>query len=67
MKKSELLFNLISIPMDFLMILVAGVVAFELRFRLAGLRPIIYTLSLPEYLKVLILIAPALVILMALA
>jgi exopolysaccharide biosynthesis polyprenyl glycosylphosphotransferase len=67
MKRSELLFNLISIPVDFLMLLIAGVVAFYLRLRLEGFRPIIYNLSLVEYLQVLVLISPVLILLLALA
>ena len=67
MKKSELLFNLISIFVDFLMVLVAGIIAFYLRFRLAEFRPILYSLTLGDYVKVLALIGPVLILLLALA
>ncbi|MBX4187329.1 MAG: sugar transferase [Candidatus Doudnabacteria bacterium] len=67
MKRSELLFNLISILVDFLMLIVGGVVAFYLRFRLESLRPIIYNLTIGEYLKVLFVISPVLLLLLALA
>ncbi len=67
MKKSELYFNLVSIFVDFLMIIVAGVAAFYLRFKLELVRPILYQLSLPAYLKVLVMISPVLLILLALA
>jgi exopolysaccharide biosynthesis polyprenyl glycosylphosphotransferase len=67
MKKSELLFNLASILSDFLMIMVAGVLAFYLRFALADIRPILYELSLAEYVRVLLMVTPILLILLALA
>jgi exopolysaccharide biosynthesis polyprenyl glycosylphosphotransferase len=67
MKRSELLFNLLSIIVDFVMVLIAGIIAFYLRFQLADVRPILYALSLSDYFKVLILIGPVLIILMALA
>ncbi len=65
MKKSELLFNLISILVDFLMLLLAGIIAFYLRFELEGLRPILYNMSLDDYIKVLFLISPVLILLLA--
>ncbi len=67
MKRSELLFNLISILVDFLMLILAGVLAFYLRFKLEGLRPIIYNLSLVEYVQVLFVISPVLLLILALA
>ncbi len=65
MKKSELLFNLISIFVDFLMLILAGITAFYLRFELGELRPIIYAMSLSEFLKVLFLISPGLLLMLA--
>lgn len=67
MKRSELLFNLISIFTDFAMVLIAGVVAFYLRFRLAEVRPILYNLSAGDYFRVLLLILPLIILLLALA
>ncbi len=67
MKRSELLFNLISILVDFLMLISAGIVAFYLRYELDKFRPIIYDMSLSDFLKVLILLSPALILIMALA
>jgi len=67
MKRSELLFNLISIVVDLLMIVLAGIAAFYLRFRLEELRPIIYSLSLANYMRVLFLISPAIILLLAVA
>src|SRR3989338_1138679 len=67
MKKSELALNLSSIFVDFLMIILAGVTAFYLRFWLADFRPILYDLTLGDYLEILVLIAPVIVMLLALA
>ncbi|MDP4000968.1 MAG: sugar transferase [bacterium] len=67
MKRSELLFNLISIPVDFIMILFAGIAAFYLRFELIGLRPIIYDLPIFDFVQILLLIAPITILLLALA
>jgi exopolysaccharide biosynthesis polyprenyl glycosylphosphotransferase len=67
MKKSELLFNLISIIVDWVMIMAAGVTAFYLRFRLAPFRPVLYELSIRSYLEILFLISPIILLLLALA
>ncbi|HEX5429832.1 MAG TPA: sugar transferase [Patescibacteria group bacterium] len=67
MKKSELLFNLISIFVDWAMIMAAGFAAFSLRFRIVSLRPILYELTLHSYLELLLLVSPILLALMALA
>lgn len=67
MKKSELIFNLISIFVDYLMIIVAGVAAFYLRFEFEGLRPIIYNMSFPEYLRLLVIVSPILLVLLGFA
>ncbi len=49
------------------MLLIAGIGAFYLRFRLEGFRHIIYNLSLANYLQVLFLISPVLILLLGLA
>ncbi|OGE81178.1 MAG: hypothetical protein A3E98_02265 [Candidatus Doudnabacteria bacterium RIFCSPHIGHO2_12_FULL_48_11] len=67
MKRSEFFFNLISIAVDFVMIMLAGVGAFYFRLRLTEFRPIIYSLSLSGYLEILFLISPIVVLLLALA
>lgn len=67
MKRSELLFNFIAIPADWVMIIVAGITAFYLRFRLADVRPILYQLSIRNYFEILVLISPVILILLALA
>ncbi|MEO8065735.1 MAG: exopolysaccharide biosynthesis polyprenyl glycosylphosphotransferase [Candidatus Doudnabacteria bacterium] len=67
MKRSEMLFNLISIVVDLFMVLSAGIIAYYARFELAGFRPILYYLSLNDFLKILAFIAPVLILLLALA
>ena len=67
MKRSELLFNLISVAVDLVMLVLAGIMAFYLRFEFAGVRPILYNLSLGDYLKVLAVVSPLLILLLALA
>ena len=67
MKPSELLLNLISIPVDGLMLLFAALVAFYVRahsIELVG--PIIYTLQLDVFLNVAYRIIPILLIIFAL-
>jgi exopolysaccharide biosynthesis polyprenyl glycosylphosphotransferase len=67
MKRSELLFNLISIIVDFVMLIAAGMIAFQLRFKLTELRPVLFNLTLTDYLRVLFLISPVLILLLAFA
>ncbi|MGE5297665.1 MAG: sugar transferase [Acidobacteriaceae bacterium] len=67
MKKSELLFNLIAILVDFLMVLLAGSAAFYLRFRLEEVRPVIFDLSFASYFTSLFLVTPAIILLLAAA
>lgn len=49
MKKSELIFGSLLVPVDFLMFLAAGIAAYFLRVSplVANLRPVLFTLNLP--------------------
>lgn len=67
MKKSELLFNFISIFVDWVMLILAGIIAFYLRFRLAEIRPVLYALQIHDYIRVLLAISPMIILLLALA
>ncbi|MBI4363698.1 MAG: sugar transferase [Candidatus Doudnabacteria bacterium] len=67
MKRSELLFNLISILVDFLMVMLSGIAAFYFRFRLEEVRPILYNLQIADYLRVLFLVSPLIILLLAAA
>lgn len=59
MKKSELFFSALLVPVDYLMIILAAVAAHGLRFTnfIANIRPIIFTLPFEEYLILTLLIA----------
>lgn len=49
------------------MIILAGVIAFYLRFQVSELRPILYSMTIADYLQVLVGISPIIIVLLALA
>ncbi|MFH1366585.1 MAG: sugar transferase [Patescibacteria group bacterium] len=55
MKKSELIFSAVLVPIDYLMILAAGLFAYYLRFQsaLTDLREVFYEMSLEHYFIIL--------------
>lgn len=59
MKRSELIFSIIQIPLDFIMVVTAGVAAYFLRTSpwIASWRPVMFHLPFFEYLGFLLLIA----------
>jgi exopolysaccharide biosynthesis polyprenyl glycosylphosphotransferase len=64
MRKSELIFNVIRLPVDFAMLLVAGLLTYLLRTQLFSIfRPVLFSLNLPlaEYI-ILVLISSLLFI-----
>ncbi len=66
MKRTELIFNIISIPVDAVMLLLAGIVSFNLRENFTDfVGPIIYQLNLNDYLLVIDKIIPVLIIIFA--
>ncbi len=66
MKKTELIFNIVSIPVDAIMLLLAGIVSFYFRGHFTGIvGPIIYQLNLSQFLTVIEKIIPALIIIFA--
>jgi exopolysaccharide biosynthesis polyprenyl glycosylphosphotransferase len=67
MKRTELLFNIASIPADIISLLIAGLVSFYLRLRLAPKIPIVFSLSFDLYLKFILVAVPVLIIIFALA
>lgn len=69
MKKSELFFSFLLLPLDFLMIILAGISAYYLRFTglATEIRPVIFSLPFGEYFKILFLIALLWLIIFALA
>lgn len=69
MKRSELFFSFLLVPLDFVMIILAGTSAYYLRFTglATEIRPVIFSLPFGEYFKILLLIAAAWLIIFALA
>ena len=59
MKKTESFFAVLSVLADFLMIILAGVSAYYLRFSdwSANIRPVIFNLPFPEYLRSVLVVA----------
>lgn len=59
MKKSELFFSVILIPSDFIMVVLAGLSAYYLRFSelTTEIRPVIFSLPVLEYFQILLIIA----------
>jgi exopolysaccharide biosynthesis polyprenyl glycosylphosphotransferase len=69
MKQSELFFSFLLVPLDFLMIILAGISAYYLRFASLAteIRPVIFSLPFGDYFQILLLIAFAWLIIFALA
>lgn len=67
MKKSELFFSAIQVPVDFLMIVLAAVSAFVIRNvpEVLALKPKLYTFSLDVYIKIVLIVAPIFIIIYA--
>src|SRR3989344_5175887 len=63
-KKSELAFNVISVPVDFLMIFLSASLAYFLRYRVETL-PVLFDLSYVQYLKFILVAIPFLLTLFA--
>lgn len=68
MKKSELFFSAILVPIDYLMVLAAGLFAYYLRFQsaLTEIRPVFYEMSFQRYFIILLLTAVVWLIIFAL-
>ncbi len=64
MKKSELFFSFIQVPVDFLMIVLASLSAFAIRNipELMALKPKLYNFPFESYLKIVLLVAPIFII-----
>ena len=69
MKQSELFFSFLLVPLDFLMIIFAGISAYYLRFASVAteIRPVIFSLPFSDYFQILLLIAVAWIIIFAFA
>lgn len=68
MKKSELFFAILLVPVDFLMIVAAAVIAYWFRFApsILEIKPVLFDFPFSEYLKVVLIIAPFFLIIFAL-
>jgi len=69
MKQSELFFSFLLVPLDFLMIILAGISAYYLRFASVAteIRPVIFSLPFGDYFQILLLIDLAWLVIFALA
>jgi len=69
MKKLELLLSFVQLPLDYLLLILAGVTAYQLRFAdiMTSIRPIIFNLTWDKYLPLLLLTALSWIIIFALA
>lgn len=67
MKKSELFFSAIQVPVDLAMIVLAGVTAFLIRDipQILALKPKLYEFPFENYLKILFLVAPFFILIYA--
>lgn len=67
MKKTELIFNLVSIPVDSVSLLLAGIISFNLRQKsLSVIGPILYELKLNDFLLVIYKVLPVMVLIFGL-
>lgn len=69
MKKIETFFSVLFIPVDFILLVLAGLSAYHLRFSnwSASVRPIIFNLPFPEYFRSLLVVSFLWIIIFALA
>jgi exopolysaccharide biosynthesis polyprenyl glycosylphosphotransferase len=65
MKRSELVFNIVSIPVDIVSLILAGLVSFYIRLRLDPFIPIAFNLNLESYLIIIAKAVPALLVIFA--
>lgn len=67
MKKSELFFGMLLVPVDFAMIAVAAILAYWLRFTpsILELKPVLFDFPFNDYLKVALAIAPLFILIFA--
>ena len=68
MKRSELFFSAMQVPVDFLMIVLAAISAFAIRNvpELLALKPKLYSFSFESYIKIIFIVAPFFILIYAL-
>lgn len=69
MKRSELVFSFLLVPLDYIAIVLAGLTAYYFRYSsfLTGLRPVIFNLKFEQYFNVVLLLAGFWLIIFALS
>lgn len=69
MKRTELIFGAILVPVDFVMLCVAGIFAYLLRFQtsVTQLQPVIYTIPFRQYLSMIVVASLAWLVVFALS
>ena len=69
MKRSELLFSAILVPVDYFMILLAGVFAYNLRFFsfFTDIRPVVTEINFQQYTTVLFFVPAIFILIFALS
>lgn len=67
MKKSELFFSAIQVPVDFLMIILAAVTAFMVRDvpQILALKPKLYDFAFEDYMRIVLMVAPLFILIYA--
>lgn len=67
MKKSELIFSAIQVPIDYLMIVLAALTAYSIRNvpQIIALKPKLYYFPFDGYLKIILIVAPLFIIIYA--
>lgn len=69
MKRSELFFSFLLLPLDFLMIFFAGITAYQIRFAefAQAIRPVLFNLSIEQFLPIVAVISVSWIVIFALA
>ncbi|MDA3840653.1 MAG: sugar transferase [Patescibacteria group bacterium] len=69
MKRNDLFFSFLLVPLDYIMIVLAGVSAYYIRYAefVTNLRPILFDLSFNEYFRALVIVAFIFVVVFAFA
>ncbi len=69
MKRSQLLLATVALPLDYVLLLTAGLLAYQLRFEawVTDLRPVVFQLPLGEFMQLLMVVALVWLVLFALA
>ncbi|MDP2683906.1 MAG: sugar transferase [bacterium] len=69
MKKSELLFSAILVPVDYIMVFVAGLLAYNLRFVsfFTDIRPVFFEINFQQYMMALFIVPVIFILIFAMA